>query len=406
MKKICLVVVGLYLNLLNVFSQISSSIDSSQYKTRKLTLDEINFVNSYYHQNGNNSAVTGGIGTQFLNDYANDIEVTLTGYTKHHKKKDLDIDFGIDYYTSASSDKIDPSTISSASSHDLHIFPTVTRTITNEQNGNKSILDASFSTESDYLSAGFGGGFAKQSKDKSRELEAKANIYLDQVRIILPVELRTLETGGLPGAYNFHDYPWKHRNTFTTSFTLSQIINERLQVLFLLDAAYQQGFLSLPFHRIYFNNGSEGTELLPSTRSKLPIGVRANYFLDDKIVIRSFYRFYIDDWGLNAHTADIETAIKFTPFFSIAPFYRYYTQNSINWFAPYKEHSVTDKYYSSDYDLSAFRSYFFGAGFRITPPDGVFGKKHWSMLELRYGHYYKNIDFHSDIISINLQFKE
>jgi len=405
MKKICLVVVGLYLQLLSVFSQTVNSTDSSAYKNRKLKLEELNFVNSYYHQDGDHSAVTGGIGTQKLSDYANSIELTLTKYDKYKRKINLDIELGIDYYTSASSDKIDPNTISSASSHDLHIYPTVTKTISNEQKGIKSIFDLSFSAESDYLSYGFGGGFAKKSKDKSREFEAKANIYLDQVKLILPVELRTATTGGLPGASNFNDYPWTHRNTFSTSFTLSQIVNERLQLLFLLDIAYQQGFLSLPFHRVYFNDSTLKTELLPRSRFKIPVGVRANYFLGDKFIIRSYYRFYHDDWGLNAHTADIETSFEVNPFFSVVPFYRYYTQSAIKWFAPYRAHTDEDVFYSSNYDLSKFNSHFFGLGFKAEPLKGMFGLKHWNMLELRYGHYLRSDNFHSDIISLNLKFK-
>src|SRR6266481_8801654 len=116
MKKICLVVVGLYLNLLSAFSQSNNTVDSSQFKNRKLTLNEINLVNSYYHQDGDHSAVTGGIGTQKLSDYCADIELTLAKYNKRNNKVGLDIDMGIDFYTSASSDKIDSSTISSASS--------------------------------------------------------------------------------------------------------------------------------------------------------------------------------------------------------------------------------------------------------------------------------------------------
>jgi hypothetical protein len=404
MKKICLVVVGLYLNLLSVFSQVNNTNDST-YKSRKLRLDEINLVNSYYHQNGNNSAVTGGIGTQKLSDYANEIDLTLTKYDNHKRKINWDVNLGIDYYTSASSDNIDPSTISSASSHDLHIYPSVTRTITDEQKGSKYELTGSIGTESNYFSTGFGGGFAKKSKDKNREFEAKANIYLDIVKLILPIELRDSATGGLPN-YHFHDYPWTHRNSFSTSFNLSQIINKRLQLLFSMDIAYQQGFLSLPYHRIYFTDSTEKIEHLPSHRFKIPLGVRASYFLGDKFIIRSFYRFYHDDWGLNSHTIDNEIAIKITPFFSVAPFYRYYTQNAIRYFAPYGKHSPADVFYSSDYDLSAFHSSFFGTGFRITPPKGILGHPHWSMIEIRYGHYLKNIDFHSDIVSINLKFDE
>jgi hypothetical protein len=403
MKKICLVVVGLYINLLSCFSQSTMLTDSALYKSRKLKPEEINLVSSYYHQDGDHSAVTGGDGTQLLSDYATDIDLTLTKYNQHQHKINWYIDLSVDYYTSASSDKIDPSTISSASAHDLHIAPAVTRTVTNEQKGTAFELTGSIGTESNYFSTGFGIGFTKKSKDKSRAFTAKTTAYIDQVKLILPIELRDSATGGLPG-YHFHDYPWSHRNTFSTSFTLSQIISTRWQLLFAMDIAYQQGYLSTPYHRIYFDTDSETVEHLPSERFKIPVSVRSSYFLRDKFIIRSFYRFYHDDWGLNAHTFDNEFVCKITPFFSVSPFYRYYIQNAIRYFAPDKAHLPTDIYYSSNYDLSAFHSSFFGTGFRIAPINGILGHKHWTMLELRYGHYIRSNDFHSDVLSMNLRF--
>ena len=62
MKKICLSVVGIILTLFSAFAQPAVK-DSSEYKSRKLTFEEANLVSSYYRQDGNNSAVTGGIGT-------------------------------------------------------------------------------------------------------------------------------------------------------------------------------------------------------------------------------------------------------------------------------------------------------------------------------------------------------
>jgi hypothetical protein len=153
------------------------------------------------------------------------------------------------------------------------------------------------------------------------------------------------------------------------------------------------------------NNNTVQSEVLPSSRFKIPIGVRANYFLGDKIVIRSFYRFYHDDWGLTAHSADLETAIKITPFFSVTPFYRYYSQSAIKYFAPYQSHKTTDTYYTSNYDLSKFDSHFIGAGVRIAPSKGVFGNPHFSMLEIRYGHYVRSANFNSNIVSLHLKFK-
>ena len=72
MKKICLSVVGLFLTFFSSFGQGSN--DTTAYKPRKLTFEEANLVSSYYKQDGNNSAVTGGIGTENLTDYSNTID--------------------------------------------------------------------------------------------------------------------------------------------------------------------------------------------------------------------------------------------------------------------------------------------------------------------------------------------
>jgi hypothetical protein len=185
----------------------------------------------------------------------------------------------------------------------------------------------------------------------------------------------------------------------------SQIINQRMQVAFIADLVSQTGYLSMPFYRVYFNNGTVHEEKLPDSRTKIPLGIRANYFFGDKLILRTYYRYYSDNWGLHSHTADIELPIKINPFLSVSPFYRYYTQTAIKYFAPYGVHTVQDEFYSSNYDLSKFSSNFFGAGFRITPPNGVFGKQHFNMLELRYGHYSKNIGMNANSVSLNLRFK-
>src|SRR5438067_11886050 len=119
MRKLSLTAIGMFLSILAAFSQSSDSA----YKSKKLTLDEVDFVSGYYHQNGNNSAVTGGIGTEDLTDFANTIDLKLYKYDARHRKHSLGFEFGIDHYTSASSDKIDPYTISSASMSDTRFYP-------------------------------------------------------------------------------------------------------------------------------------------------------------------------------------------------------------------------------------------------------------------------------------------
>lgn len=305
---------------------------------------------------------------------------------------------GLDTYSSASSDKIDPRTISSASSSDMRIYPSLSWSVENLNKGTTVGANISSSTEYDYQSFGFGISAAKKSKDNNREVSVRLQTYLDNVTLISPIELRTAAGRG-------DNYGSSPRNTYNAAFGLSQVVNKRLQMSLLVEAAYQKGYLGLPFHRVYFTDNSLRTENLPTTRFKIPIGLRANYFIGDNLVFRSFYRFYKDDWGIMAHTADLETAYKINPFISVSPFYRFYTQTAANYFAPYKVHGLQELFYTSNYDLSNFNSQFFGAGLRLTPANGILGIHKLAMLEIRAGHYRRNNGLSANIVSLNLKFK-
>lgn len=402
MKKIFLTVAGL-LALLHSFSQNSSS--DTGYRNRKLKVEEINFVSSYYHQDGNNSAVTGGIGSEKLTDFSNSIDIKLMKYDKRMRKQNFIFELGIDYYTSASSDKVDLKANSSASYSDARVYPSFTWSRENEKKGTTISAGASISKEFDYLSFGGNVSFAQKTKNRMGEFMAKFQTYIDQVTLIAPIELRSNGGYNYDGEEGDDDYGTSSRNTFAGSISYSQIINERLQIMFLADVVQQTGYLSLPFHRVYFTDGSVHQEYLPDNRFKVPLGFRANYFLGDRFVIRTYYRYYTDNWGLDAHTANIEIPVKISPVFSISPFYRYYKQTAIKYFAPYKEHTVNNQYYTSNHDLSEFNSQFIGAGIHLTPANGLLGIKSINTLELRYGHYFKSINMNADIVSLYVKFK-
>src|SRR3954452_18692297 len=190
MRKITLAALGMYVSILSAFSQSKTAEDSSLYKSRKLNLDEVNFVSGYYHQDGNNSAVTGGIGSEKLTDFANTIDLKLSKYDAKLRKRILGVEVGVDHYTSASSDKIDPRTVSSASMSDTRFYPSVSYNIQNEKKGTDFGLNASYSKEFDYTSYGAGVNFTKSSKDKNREFTAKLQAYFDTWKVIYPYELK------------------------------------------------------------------------------------------------------------------------------------------------------------------------------------------------------------------------
>ena len=399
MRKICLTVVGLYLMLLHAFSQ-SATGDSTAYRRKKLKLEEVNLVSSYYTQNGDHSAIQGGIGSEKVTDLANGLELKFVGFDAKQRKNTLTAGMGVDYHTAASQAWISK-TGASRRTDGLRLYPSLDWTRENEHKGTSFSLGAYYSNEFNYKSIGLNAGATKKTKNNG-EFGLKLSGYFDQVRLIFPSEFEPPYGSGT-GDRKHPDYGSSPRETYTASFSFSQIINTRLQGTVLVDLVEQQGYLGLPFHRVYFTDGTDSVENLPSNRFKLPLGLRLNYFLGDRIILRSYYRFYTDNWGLHSHTASLEVPIKITPFFSVSPFYRYYTQTAVKYFAPYEQHTKTDGYYTSNYSLSAFSSNFFGTGLRIAPPNGVLGGL--NTMEIRYGHYTQTTDLVSDVISLNLTFK-
>jgi hypothetical protein len=438
MKKKYLTIIGFAIICrLNAFSQIKEDTshnknpfgvyipidinDTASYYPTKLAVEEINLVSSYYNQNGDHSAVTGGIGTEKVTDFSNGLDLKLSWYGQPKHKNILSFGLGIDHHTSASAAFV--STSGASKTGGSRIYPSFDWTLENENKGISFGVGSYYSGEYNYKSFGTDLHFSKKTNDKSGEFSIKLQAYLDHVTLIYPSEFIPQPTviassgptyvttasgnrvlSGSAGSSS-PSIPTSPRNTYTASMSYSQMINSRLQVMFLADIVEQKGYLSLPFHRVYFTNKKDTIEKLPSSRFKLPLGLRANYFLGDNIIVRSYYRYYMDNWGSNSSTANLEIVYKITPFFSISPFYRYYNQSAAKYFAPYEAHNPTDTYYTSNYEYAKFNSQFFGAGFRIAPPGGVLGWQNLHDFEIRYGHYSQNTNLVSDVISVALGFK-
>ena len=177
---------------------------------------------------------------------------------------------------------------------------------------------------------------------------------------------------------------------------------------------YQWGLLSTPFHRVYFEDREEADlERLPARRFRIPIFGRLNYYATDYLVLRTFYRFYFDNFGIQSHTINVETPFKFTNFISLYPYYRFHQQQASKYFAPYKAHIQTKDYYTSDNDLSSFSAHMIGGGFKISPPLGIkpAGNRFsthrpliFRELEVRYGRYWRSNGLRASIISFNVGF--
>lgn len=357
---------------------------------------DIDFLSSYYEQDGNNGAVTGGIGTERLTDFTQKLNVSFA--TSERLK--WNIDTAYDYYSSASTDNIN-SIRSSDSESDVRYQLNVGLDYSlspAEQIG----FRIGSSAEYDYTSFNAGFQYNKLSNGGNTSFGVSGQAFYDTWMLIYPRELR--------GEVRL---PTKKRQSYNLAFNVNQVVNKKMHISLMAESTFMTGLLSTPFHRVYFQNRDKADiERLPDQRLKIPLGIRANTYISERLILRSYYRYYWDNWGMTGHTASLELPIKINRFFALYPHYRYHTQSAIDHFNGFREHQSSQEFYTSDYDLSELHSHTFGIGILYGKSDGIasmkipFTKSQISIesIDLKYSHFDRSTGLHANIISLGFRF--
>lgn len=470
----------LIISLVIFSSVIGFAQDNTEYKKRVLETAEVDFLTSYYTQKGNNASVTGGIGSEKLSDFTPTIVLSVP----LSDDDVLTIDAGISAYTSASSSNLNPFDLTGASrggddddddngggtvgqvtgspwvassgASRQDVWGSISVDYSHSSDDRNTIwnVDASFATEYDYMSIGFGGGLTKLFNDKNTTLGVSGKVYLDTWMPKYPTELDSylevngnLNEGFFNGvtiidqngntSTNWHPVDGfdlinnKARNSYSVSVSFSQILSKNAQMSLFFDVVNQKGWLGNPMQRVYFgdiNNYYIGNaasidnytlpsnkdvfqladdiERLPNSRFKIPVGVRLNYYINEILAVRTYYRYYMDNWGVRSHTSNIELPIKISTKVTLYPTYRFYNQTAADYFAPFEENLSTNRYYSSDYDLSKFSANQYGFGISYTD---ILTKSHlWKLglksIDLKYNSYRRNTGLKANIISAGIKF--
>lgn len=432
-----LLVLLLLCTALTGISQDQSKEPIQEYKKRVLETTEVDFLTSYYTQDGDHAAVSGGIGTEKLTDKTATIIVSIP----LNDDNVLTIDAGISAYTSASSSNIDPFDhriadpfVASSGASKSDSWKNLTGSFSHSSDDRNAIwtVKTSLASEYDYFSVGIGGSYARLFNEKNTEVSINGNLFLDKWSTIYPFELRPFEPNGngindplftqhtITGNANYNPQfipiSEKLRNSYSLGLGFSQILTKKLQGALAFDLVLQTGLLSTPFQRVYFSDIAASyidqfrlagdIERLPDSRLKIAVGGRLNYYLNEIVVVRTYYRYYFDDWAITSHTASIEIPIKVTSKFTLYPSYRYYNQTAADYFASHDSHLSTEQFYTSDYDLSAFNANQYGFGVTYTD---IFTKFHlWSLglksIDVKFDQYARNTNLHASILSAGIKF--
>ena len=372
------------------------------YKKQRISETNIQTLFSYYTQDGDHSAITGGKGTEQLTVFVNDLTIT-------HQRDSInayELNTGVDVITSASRDNID-FIMSSASRVDARIYfsPSYTRTF---KHGIKASIGTGFSVESDYTSIPLIFSISKENPIALTEISATVKCFFDDLRwgrldidiqhpikLIYPSELRYKEWFTIYG-----------RNSFNLQVAYNKAINPRLQLAVFPEVVYQHGLLSTPYHRVYFSNGAEKVENLPLDRLKIPLAIQLDAFVRDNIIVKMYYRYYVDNFGISAHTMQVEAPIELTNKITLSPLLRLYFQQGSKYFNEYQKHDAEEEFYTSDHDLSTLQSYKLGVGIRYMPGKEMMKHFYFHEINLHYSYYHRSDRLMSHILSILMDLRQ
>ncbi len=165
-------------------------------------------------------------------------------------------------------------------------------------------------------------------------------------------------------------------------FGATQVITRNMVLGLNYELITDEGFLNNPYRSVRFldlgnpSGFSFEPEIYPGTRTSNAIGLRSRFHLRGRAAIHGGYRFFTDTWGINAHNIDIGYTRPWKQAFMFDVGYRYYTQNSAEFYNDLFPYAQSQNFLARDKELSTFNSHTmrFGMSYDLVQ-DG------WRMLD-------------------------
>lgn len=197
-----------------------------------------------------------------------------------------------------------------------------------------------YSSEFDYRSINGGLSIAKSFAEDNFVLAAGYQLFWDKTH---PFD-----------AANAQFLDWQNKRTQSFDLSVSQILSPSDLILVGYNFTMQNGYLAGSRNTVELA-GKRLNEVLPDSRLRHAATMRYVHGFNDFLALHLDYRYYFDNWGFRAHTAEPSLAIGFHEDDGLVKlFYRYYQQNASTY---YKDNFSANKtYMTADSDLAAFHA--------------------------------------------------
>jgi hypothetical protein len=200
-------------------------------------------------------------------------------------------------------------------------------------------LSAGVSKENDYFSVNGGVQGERFFNEKNTTLAGGLGFSYD---MITPTD----------AAMHLRDDE-ENKQTASIFGSFSQILGRTAAVQGTLQYQFGTGFLSDPYKRALVE-GVPLPDTRPDMRHQFSALMRYRQHINYiRGTLHADYRFYIDDWGVYAHTIEAAWHQMLWSSFRLIPSVRYYSQSQADFYAPYFLGSAPSEF-SSDYRLSPY----------------------------------------------------
>lgn len=156
------------------------------------------------------------------------------------------------------------------------------------------------------------------------------------------------------------------------SASVAQIVSANAIVAFTYDLSYLDGFQQNPYRVVPVRNPSMSIlamEHVPDQRTRHALAGSVRYFHEPTATtVIGAYRFYLDDWGIRAHTPELRIIQDAGETVQIGLRYRYHRQGAADFFEDSYSSAdpAVEPYLTADTKLSKFHSHQLATKFLVT----------------------------------------
>jgi hypothetical protein len=345
---------------------------------RPFTIESVRTRFSHYSQNGRGfqSQADGPPGSEELTVEQPQVEVVAhQGPNITHR-----LWIPLDVVTAASPDALDAVSTASRTNEAGTIELASTWQATR---ATAATVHGGFHLEEPYRGWDVGAAVAHAFADDNAVIAASINVFFDW-----------LDTFDLHGTRLQRE----GRSTTNANLGLTQLLSPTTVGHLDYGVTLQSGTLGNTWNAVPLVTGTYGLEKLPGFRQRHAFVGRLAQWLPWRGALHLYYRFYVDDWGLVAHSAEVQLYQRIGRLVWLRANYRVHQQNGVSFFST--SASPTAALRSADSDLAPFVAQTFGGAAGVDLP--MIPRLRTLSVDIGYDRYVRSNDLHVDIVTVGV----